>query len=153
MDAIVGKKLTVAPAAARGRRPPRAHARPRGAGRRRPAQVVSATAEQMFLDITPEQAARLPRYKGDLLLTEHSAGSLTSQTIHEALEPEERAARRRRRARLGGRGAGWAAGPIPATRLNDAWELVLGGQMHDILPGTATAEGLRVLLERRRDRA
>lgn len=43
-------------------------------------KVVSATAEQMFLDIRPEQTLRLPRYKGDLLLIEHSAGSITSQT-------------------------------------------------------------------------
>ena len=33
----------------------------------------------MFRDITPEAKAGLPRYKGDLELTNHSAGSITSQ--------------------------------------------------------------------------
>ena len=41
--------------------------------------VISATAEQMFLNITPAEAARLPRYTGEMELTNHSAGSLTSQ--------------------------------------------------------------------------
>jgi len=44
-----------------------------------PLHVVSATAEQMFLDIKPNQTARLPRYKGEMELTNHSAGSLTSE--------------------------------------------------------------------------
>ena len=44
-----------------------------------PLNVVSATAEQMFLAISPEQTSRLPRYKGDLELINHSAGSITSQ--------------------------------------------------------------------------
>ncbi len=42
-------------------------------------RVVSAKADQMFRDITDEQMERLPRYKGDLLLTEHSTGCLTSE--------------------------------------------------------------------------
>src|SRR5262249_36924462 len=62
------------------RHPPRA--RPRALHRQMragPLRVLSSTAEQMFLDITPAQAAKLPRYSGDLELIEHSAGSLTSQ--------------------------------------------------------------------------
>src|SRR5262249_4479814 len=35
--------------------------------------------------------------------------------------------------------ASWLGGrPYPLQRLNDAWTLVMGGQFHDILPGTAT---------------
>src|SRR5262249_44678078 len=45
-----------------------------------PVHVVSANAEQMFLDIKPSQVARLPRYRGELELTNHSAGSFTSET-------------------------------------------------------------------------
>ncbi len=30
------------------------------------------------------------------------------------------------------------ARPYPLQRLNDAWTLVMGGQFHDIMPGTAT---------------
>ena len=44
-----------------------------------PVRVVPGTAEQMFLDIKPDQWARLPHYKGDLELINHSAGSITSQ--------------------------------------------------------------------------
>jgi len=44
-----------------------------------PVHVISAKADQMFLDITPEQAGGLPRYTGEMELTNHSAGSLTSQ--------------------------------------------------------------------------
>src|ERR1700682_2976312 len=46
-----------------------------------PLHVVSATSEQMFLDIKPEQMSSLPRFKGDLMLTNHSAGSITSETF------------------------------------------------------------------------
>ena len=44
-----------------------------------PVRVISATADQMFKDITPTEAAALPTYTGELELTNHSAGSLTSQ--------------------------------------------------------------------------
>ena len=63
-------------------------------------------------DITPAMTARLPRYKGDLELINHSAGSLTSQAYHKRWNCAERAAGRRRREGLGGRRSGWAGGPI-----------------------------------------
>ena len=44
-----------------------------------PVHVISAKADQMFLDITPSENAGLPRYTGEMELTNHSAGSLTSQ--------------------------------------------------------------------------
>jgi alpha-mannosidase len=101
-----------------------------------PIRVLQTTAEQMFNDITPAQAARLPRYKGDLLLIEHSAGSITSETymkrwnrMNELLaDAAERASVAA--ALLGGRA-------YPLQRLNDAWTLVMGGQFHDIIPGTS----------------
>jgi alpha-mannosidase len=144
VDAIVGKKVTSLPAPRQGGGfgPPPSPAPTPGPEVRvgeGPLKVVSATAEQMFLDITPEQAARLPRYKGDLLLTEHSAGSLTSQTIHKRWNRHnENLADGAERASVL---ADWLGGrPYPRARLNDAWQLVLGGQMHDIQPGTATAK-------------
>ena len=102
-----------------------------------PLHVVSATAEQMFLDIKPNQTARLPRYKGEMELTNHSAGSLTSEAyvkrwnrknelLADAAEKASVAAEL-----LGGR-------PYPLERLTNAWTLVMGGQFHDIAPGTAT---------------
>ncbi|HEX8141147.1 MAG TPA: glycoside hydrolase family 38 C-terminal domain-containing protein [Pyrinomonadaceae bacterium] len=102
-----------------------------------PIRVVSATAEQMFLDIKPEQTARLPRYKGELLLTNHSAGSITSQTYQKRWNRQnELLADAAERASTS---AAWlGARPYPLERLNNAWTLVMGGQFHDILPGTAT---------------
>ena len=74
-----------------------------------PIRVVSATAERMFNDLTDAQKAKLPTYKGELLLTEHSAGSITSEGVHEALEPQERTAGRRGGTGFGGRDATWVA--------------------------------------------
>jgi alpha-mannosidase len=99
--------------------------------------VVSATSEQMFLDIKPEQIAKLPRYKGDLLLTNHSAGSISSETYQKRwMRKNELLADAAERASVA---AMWLGGrAYPLDRLNKAWTLVMGGQFHDILPGTAT---------------
>lgn len=102
-----------------------------------PVKVIQTTAEQMFLDIKPEQIARLPRYKGDLELTEHSAGSLTSEAYLRRWNREnERLADAAERASVA---AQWLGGRLyPQKRLTDAWTLVMGGQFHDIIPGTST---------------
>ncbi len=102
-----------------------------------PVKILSSNSEQMFLDIKPEQTSKFPKYKGDLELINHSAGSITSETmmkrwnrknevLADAAEKASVAAEL-----LGGR-------PYPLDRLNGAWTLVMGGQFHDILPGTAT---------------
>jgi len=101
-----------------------------------PIRVVSATADQMVRDITPEQKARLPRYRGELLLTNHSAGVLTSQSCMK---------RWNRKNELLANAAESAAAaacilgalPYPGDKLREAWNLVLGSQMHDMLPGTS----------------
>jgi alpha-mannosidase len=102
-----------------------------------PLKVVSATAEQMFLNIRPEQISRLPRYEGDLLLTDHSAGSITSEAYQKRWNRKnELLADAAEKASVG---AAWlGARAYPQERLNNAWTLVMGGQFHDILPGTAT---------------
>ena len=102
-----------------------------------PLKVVSATAEQMFLDIRPHQLKGLPRYEGDLLLTDHSAGSLTSQSQQKFWNRQnELLADAAEKASVG---AAWLGTRVyPQQRLNDAWTLVMGGQFHDILPGTST---------------
>jgi alpha-mannosidase len=100
-----------------------------------PLRVVSATAEQMFLDI--KETARLPRYRGDLELTNHSAGSLTSQAMQKRWNRENEA--RADAAERASVAAMWLGGrAYPQQRLNDAWTLVMGGQFHDIAAGTAT---------------
>ncbi|MBE0647130.1 MAG: alpha-mannosidase [Bacteroidales bacterium] len=99
-------------------------------------QVYLSSSDQLFRDLTPEQAAKLPSYSGDLLLTEHSSGSITSQAymkrwnrknelLAQSAEP------------LAVMADYLGAIPYPKERLNEAWWLVLGCQMHDILPGTS----------------
>lgn len=102
-----------------------------------PVHVISATAEQMFLDITPAEATGLPRYAGEMELTNHSAGSLTSQAYQKRwLRKEELLADAAEKASIAAEWLG--ARPYPMRRLNDAWTLVMGGQFHDIAAGTAT---------------
>ncbi len=99
-------------------------------------RVVSARADQMFRDITDDQKAKLHTYKGDLLLTEHSAGSITSQAYMKYWNHEnEKLAAAAESAAVAAHLLG--AIPYPRERLHNAWGLVLGGQFHDLLPGTA----------------
>ena len=102
-----------------------------------PLKVVSSTAEQMFLNISSNQIKGLPRYEGDLLLTDHSAGSITSQAYQKRWNRKnELLADAAEKASIG---AMWLGSRMyPQERLNNAWTLVMGGQFHDILPGTAT---------------
>ena len=103
-----------------------------------PVRVVSSKADQMFLDILKAGASSLlPHYQGDLELTNHSAGSLTSQAAHKQWNHKnELLADAAERASVA---AEWLGGPAyPQSQLNEAWRLVLGGQFHDIMAGTAT---------------
>ncbi|MGH9588288.1 MAG: glycoside hydrolase family 38 C-terminal domain-containing protein, partial [Acidobacteriaceae bacterium] len=102
-----------------------------------PVHVVSSRADQMFLDITPAEEARLPEYTGEMELTNHSAGSLTSQAYQKRwLRKEELLADAAEKASVA---AAWLGGrEYPIQRLNDAWTLVMGGQFHDLAAGTAT---------------
>ena len=102
-----------------------------------PVHVISANAEQMFLDITPAEAAGLPRYTGEMELTNHSAGSLTSQAYQKRwIRKEELLADAAEKASITAEWLG--ARPYPLERLNDAWTLAMGGHFHDIAAGTAT---------------
>jgi alpha-mannosidase len=102
-----------------------------------PVHVDSANAEQMFLDITPAEAAGLPRYTGEMELTNHSAGSLTSQAYQKRwLRKEELLAESAEEASVAAEWMG--ARPYPRQRLNDAWTLQMGGHFHDLAAGTAT---------------
>jgi alpha-mannosidase len=102
-----------------------------------PVHVISSAADQMFLDIKPDMQARMPRWKGDLELINHSAGSLTSQAYHKRWNRKnEILADAAEKASVA---AQWLGGrPYPQQRLNDAWTLVMGGQFHDTAAGTAT---------------
>ena len=90
----------------------------------------------MFLSLTPEQKAKLPRYKGELLLTEHSAGSITSQAYMKRWNRKnELLADAAERASVAANL--WAQTPYPSRPALQAWDLILGSQMHDMLPGTS----------------
>ncbi len=102
-----------------------------------PVHVISANADQMFLDITPAESAGLPRYTGEMELTNHSAGSLTSQAYQKRwIRKEEMLADAAEKASIAAEWLG--ARPYPIERLNDAWTLAMGGHFHDIAAGTAT---------------
>ncbi len=103
-----------------------------------PLNIKWSAADEMFLDILKTgQLDRLPRYKGDLELINHSAGSITSQAYQKRWNRKnELLADAAEKASLG---ASWLTGlAYPQERLNRAWRLVLGGQFHDLIPGTAT---------------
>ena len=102
-----------------------------------PVRVISATADQMFLDISPQQAKGLPRYTGEMELTNHSAGSLTSQAYQKRwLRKEELLAEAAEEASVEAEWLGTRKYPLE--RLNNAWTLQMGGHFHDIAAGTAT---------------
>lgn len=76
-----------------------------------PVRVISSKADQMFLDITPAEEARLPQYTGEMELTNHSAGSLTSQAYQKHGFARRNCWRMRRRS-LRLRRCGWVGAPI-----------------------------------------
>ncbi len=98
--------------------------------------VALTSSDQMYQDITDAQRKRLPRYKGDLLLTEHSAGTLTSQSYMKRWNRKnEILADAAERAAVA---ATWQGGlRYPQDKIERAWVRVLANQMHDILPGTS----------------
>jgi alpha-mannosidase len=103
-----------------------------------PLHVISSPGDQMFKDILSEHLeGGLPTYKGDLELTNHSAGSLTSEAMHKHWNRENE--NLAHAAEATSVAAAWMGGrEYPLARLNYAWRLLLGGQFHDIMAGTAT---------------
>ncbi|MBE0652113.1 MAG: alpha-mannosidase [Bacteroidales bacterium] len=99
-------------------------------------KVALTSSDQMYKDITPEIRKKLPLYTGDLLLIEHSAGSLTSEAYMKRMNRKNELLAQD--AERMASAADWAgAASYPFAKLDYSWNLVLGSQMHDILPGTA----------------
>ena len=99
-------------------------------------KVILTSSDQMYKDITPEIRKKLPTYTGDLLLIEHSAGSMTSQAYMKRLNRKNEllAQSAERLASV----ADWTGkAGYPFDKLNNSWNLILGSQFHDILPGTS----------------
>ncbi len=103
-------------------------------------KVELASSDEMYKNITPQQKERLPRYKGDLLLTEHSTGSLTSEAYMKRWNRKnEQLADAAERAVVA---ADWLGGAIyPHEKLYQSWVRVLANQMHDIVSGTTISRG------------
>ena len=102
-----------------------------------PVHVISSNAEQMFLNISAKQAEGLPRYTGEMELTNHSAGSLTSQAYQKRwIRHEELLADAAEKSSIAAQWLG--ARTYPMQRLNGAWTLAMGAHFHDIAAGTAT---------------
>ncbi len=101
-----------------------------------PVRVIEGSSDQIFRDLTPADAAKLPTYTGELELVNHSAGSLSSEAYMKRWnrKNEQLAAAAEGAATT----ASWlGAFAYPYDPLYQGWDLVLGSQMHDIMPGTS----------------
>lgn len=98
-------------------------------------KLYLTSSDQFYKDVSAEQRQKLPRYKGDLLLIQHSAGSLTSEAYMKRWNRKnEQLADSAERAAVM---AEWLGAAIyPQQKINNGWNRVLASQMHDILPGT-----------------
>ncbi|MGH9487339.1 MAG: glycoside hydrolase family 38 C-terminal domain-containing protein [Terriglobales bacterium] len=104
---------------------------------RGPIHVVWSDDDTMFLDMKNMNLSRLPRYTGDLELINHSAGSLTSEAAHKRWNRKnEILAHTAEEAAVGAQLLGQR---YPQQRLTHAWRLLLAGQFHDLMAGTAEA--------------
>lgn len=101
-----------------------------------PVKVRAGSADDFFRDMTPDRAKGLPEYQGDLLLIQHSAGSINSGAAMKRWNHRnERLADAAERAAVTAHLLGGEL--YPTERLTEGWLRFLGGQMHDILPGTS----------------
>ena len=98
--------------------------------------VVLSSSDQIYKEITPDIRKKLPVYSGDLLLIEHSAGSLTSQSFMKRMNRKNEILAQSAE-QLSSVATSLTGAEYPMTKLNNAWNLVLGSQFHDILPGTS----------------
>lgn len=102
-----------------------------------PVNVIPSKADQMFLDINASERKGLPHYTGEMELTNHSAGSLTSQAYQKRwIRKQELLAQAAEEASVAAEWLG--ARHYPLERMNDAWTLVMGAHFHDLAAGTAT---------------
>ena len=112
-------------------------------------QVISANAEQMFLNISPE-AAGLPRYTGEMELTNHSAGSLTSQAYQKRwLRKEELLADAAEKSSIAAEWLG--ARPYPLATFERCLDAGDGRAFSRYCRGNSHSESIRICLERRCD--
>ncbi len=104
--------------------------------------IVYASSSQLFddLDALPEETkSRLPEWHGELLMTEHGAGSYTSRTVGKRWNRKnELLADAAERAAVT---AGWLRGyKYPRKSFEKAWKRVIAHQFHDDITGTSIQE-------------
>ncbi len=98
--------------------------------------VKLTSSDQMYRDLTQEQKDRLPRYNGELMLTEHSAGVATSKAYMKRMNRKNEYLANA--AETAASIASWmGAVDYPAELIKESWKRVLVSQMHDIIPGTS----------------
>jgi alpha-mannosidase len=104
-----------------------------------PIHVISAPADLLSREITPQQKDRLPRYRGELLMTTHGTGCYTSQSAMKLFNRKnELLADAAERASVT---ADWLGGsPYPGDALKSTWIQFLWHQFHDDLTGTSIPE-------------
>ncbi len=107
-----------------------------------PVRVMSVASDQLARDLTAMPAAaraRLPRYRGELLMTDHGAGCYTSQAAMKWWNRKnEKLADAAERASVA---AAWLGGlEYPKEELTEAWIRFLWHQFHDDLTGTSIPE-------------
>lgn len=99
--------------------------------------VKQGSPDQFFSAVTEDEKVKMDRYEGDLLLVEHSAGTLTSAAIMKRWNRlnEQMAFAAEAAAVYANQLLGL---PYPNIAIKTAWERICGSQMHDIIPGTST---------------
>ncbi|MBP1621303.1 MAG: alpha-mannosidase, partial [Acidobacteria bacterium] len=108
-----------------------------------PLEVLPAAPDQLARDLIASHdrtaLERLPRYRGEFLLTSHGAGCYTSQAAMKRYNrTNQRLADAAERAAVT---AGWLGGlPYPREALREAWISFLWHQFHDDLTGTSVPE-------------
>lgn len=102
-------------------------------------KVINTASDQLFRDLTPAQAKRLPLYRGELLMKTHGTGCYTSQAAMKYWNRKnELLADDAERASII---ADWLGGaPYPREALTQAWIRFLWHQFHDDLTGTSIPE-------------
>ncbi len=100
-------------------------------------KVKQGSPTEFFSKITFHERDQMDSYCGDFLLTNHSAGTLTSAAIMKRWNRKNE--QMAFAVELAAVTAFQLVGlPYPREKIRSAWERMVGSQMHDILPGTST---------------
>ncbi len=101
-----------------------------------PLKVLSAGSDQIYRDLTPQQVAKLPSFKGEMLMTAHGTGCYTSQAAMKRWNRKnELLGDAAERAAVAAELMGGDA--YPREKLAEGWKGFLWHQFHDDLTGTS----------------